>query len=153
MTFAQSASCKNLDLRSVNLRFLQSHLVQNSSTSAAPHLCGITLKNEFKPNLKKCWCIPPEKSAAFVAAMEDVLSVYSRPYDEKRPVVLAPLVVQASISLGIVNLPLNEMHITYVIISQLCLFFNELWRISSGTEKNLCRSCWRTTCSEFRTRN
>ncbi len=29
---------------------------------------------------KKCWCIPPEHSAAFVAAMEDVLEVYSRPY-------------------------------------------------------------------------
>ena len=31
--------------------------------------------------------IPPEASAAFVANMEDVLDVYARPYDEKRPVV------------------------------------------------------------------
>ena len=30
-------------------------------------------KIEFKPDLKKCWCIPPEHSAAFVAAMEIVL--------------------------------------------------------------------------------
>lgn len=37
--------------------------------------------------MKKCWCIPPEHNAAYVAAMEDVLSVYSRPYDEKRPVI------------------------------------------------------------------
>lgn len=37
--------------------------------------------------MKKCWCIPPEHNAAFVAAMEDVLSVYSRPYDEKRLVI------------------------------------------------------------------
>lgn len=44
-------------------------------------------KNEYKPHLKKCWCIPANHSAAFVAAMEDVLEVYSRPYDEKRPVV------------------------------------------------------------------
>ena len=44
-------------------------------------------KNEYKPHLKKCWCIPTEHSAAFVAAMEDVLEVYSRPYDERRPVV------------------------------------------------------------------
>ena len=44
-------------------------------------------KNEFKPHLKKCWCIPPDHSAAFVAAMEDVLTVYSRPYDEDYPVV------------------------------------------------------------------
>jgi hypothetical protein len=31
--------------------------------------------------------IPPEQNAAFVAAMEDVLKVYERPYDAKRPVV------------------------------------------------------------------
>ena len=37
--------------------------------------------------MKKCWCIPPEHNAAFVAAMENVLSVYSRPYDEKRSVI------------------------------------------------------------------
>lgn len=33
------------------------------------------------------WCIPKKQDADFVAAMEDVLSVYSRPYDEKRPLV------------------------------------------------------------------
>ena len=33
------------------------------------------------------WCIPPHQNAAFVAAMKDVLEVYSRPYDPKRPVV------------------------------------------------------------------
>ena len=33
------------------------------------------------------WCIPPEQNAEFVAQMEDVLDVYERPYDEKRPVV------------------------------------------------------------------
>ena len=33
------------------------------------------------------WCIPPEKDAEFVAAMEDVLDVYHRPYDGGRPVV------------------------------------------------------------------
>jgi hypothetical protein len=31
--------------------------------------------------------IPPGADAAFVAAMEDVLEVYHRPYDEKRPLV------------------------------------------------------------------
>lgn len=31
--------------------------------------------------------IPPEKNADFVAAMEDVLEVYQRPYDPARPVV------------------------------------------------------------------
>jgi hypothetical protein len=33
------------------------------------------------------WCIPPEQNAAFVCAMEDVLEVYKRPYDARRPVV------------------------------------------------------------------
>src|SRR5215469_18075725 len=44
-------------------------------------------KNELKPHLKKMWVIPPEQNGDFVAAMEDVLDVYERPYDEKRPVV------------------------------------------------------------------
>ena len=33
------------------------------------------------------WCIPPQHSAEFVYHMEDVLEVYCRPYDPKRPVV------------------------------------------------------------------
>jgi hypothetical protein len=37
--------------------------------------------------LKEQWCIPPEANAEFVCAMEDVLDVYHRPYDEKRPLV------------------------------------------------------------------
>lgn len=44
-------------------------------------------KNEYKPHLKKMWCIPPKQNASFVAAMEDVLEVYSRPYDPSRPVI------------------------------------------------------------------
>jgi len=42
-------------------------------------------KNEIKPWLKKQWCIPPEANAEFVCKMEDVLEVYQRPYDCKRP--------------------------------------------------------------------
>ena len=33
------------------------------------------------------WCIPPDQNAAFVAAMEDVLELYSRPYDPEVPIV------------------------------------------------------------------
>jgi len=33
------------------------------------------------------WCIPPHEDARFVSAMEDVLEVYERPYDEQRPVI------------------------------------------------------------------
>ena len=44
-------------------------------------------KNELKPWLKKMWCLPTKPSAEFVCAMEDVLDVYKRPYDTKRPTV------------------------------------------------------------------
>jgi len=37
--------------------------------------------------LKLEWKIPPKANAAFVAAMEDVLDVYARPFDPTRPVV------------------------------------------------------------------
>lgn len=37
--------------------------------------------------MKTCWCIPPEHNGAFVAAMEDVLAVYARPYNQQKPVV------------------------------------------------------------------
>jgi len=33
------------------------------------------------------WCIPPKCNAEFVCAMENVLSVYTRPYDANHPVV------------------------------------------------------------------
>jgi len=33
------------------------------------------------------WCIPQKQNAEFVARMEDVLSVYARPYDPEYPVV------------------------------------------------------------------
>ena len=46
-----------------------------------------TQKNELKPWLRKQWVIPPEANADFVCAMEDVLEVYTRPYDPARPVV------------------------------------------------------------------
>ena len=37
--------------------------------------------------MKKRWRIPPKQSAEFVARMEDVISVYERPYDEDYPVI------------------------------------------------------------------
>ena len=43
-------------------------------------------KNKLKPWRVKSWCIG-KPSAQYVAKMEDVLAVYARPYDPKRPVV------------------------------------------------------------------
>jgi hypothetical protein len=42
-------------------------------------------KNDLKPWLKEQWVIPPKANAEFVCAMEDVLEVYTRPYDPKKP--------------------------------------------------------------------
>lgn len=41
----------------------------------------------MKPWQQKMWCIPPDADAEFVCAMENVLAVYTRPYDPQRPVV------------------------------------------------------------------
>jgi hypothetical protein len=41
--------------------------------------------NELKPWLKQEWCIPPEQSGEFVYHMEDVLEVYHKPLDARRP--------------------------------------------------------------------
>ena len=40
------------------------------------------LKNGLKPWLRKCWCILPNANADFVRAMEDVLDVYARDFDD-----------------------------------------------------------------------
>ena len=40
----------------------------------------------MKPHTKVCWCIPPSQSGEFVAAMEDVVTLYEEPYDPARPV-------------------------------------------------------------------
>ncbi len=45
MPFLPFASCRNLDLPPVNLRFLQSHLTKNAFAIAPTHLCGIALRN------------------------------------------------------------------------------------------------------------
>ena len=44
-----------------------------------------TENNELKPWLKERYCLPEEPSGEFVYHMEDVLDVYTRPYDPRRP--------------------------------------------------------------------
>src|SRR5439155_24105939 len=48
---------------------------------------GCLKKTRLKPWLKAQWVIPPEANAEFVYHMEDVLEVYQRPEDPKRPLV------------------------------------------------------------------
>lgn len=49
------------------------------ATGGVPQPCG-----RSRPSM---WCIPREQDPAFVAAMEQVLTVYQRPYDPLFPVV------------------------------------------------------------------
>ena len=42
-------------------------------------------KNILTPWQQQPWVIPPQANAEFVCAMEDVLEVYTRPYDPRRP--------------------------------------------------------------------
>src|SRR6202011_2777344 len=44
-------------------------------------------KNILKPHRRQHWVIPPKANSAFVAGMEDVLAVYTRPRDLDRPLV------------------------------------------------------------------
>ena len=44
-------------------------------------------KNILKPHRRQSWVIPPKANSAFVAAMEDVLAVYTRPRDPDCPLV------------------------------------------------------------------
>src|SRR5215208_1071129 len=53
------------------------------------HLQGVgpahSQKSAIKPWLKGQWSIPPKQDASFVWRMEDVLEVYTRPYEERFP--------------------------------------------------------------------
>jgi hypothetical protein len=51
------------------------------------HHRGSVKKTPLKSHLKECWCIAPKENAGFVANMEDVLEVYLRSNDERRPVI------------------------------------------------------------------
>lgn len=70
------------------LRLLSERMVQMSYIDRISHTTvgKVLKKNCLKPHLVEEWCIPKEQSADFVACMEDVLEVYSRPYDERHPV-------------------------------------------------------------------
>jgi hypothetical protein len=71
-----------------SLRLLADKLVELAITDEPVSYETVrqTLKaNVLKPWLKKEWCIPPEHNGEFVYHMEDILEVYRRPQDPKRP--------------------------------------------------------------------
>lgn len=75
--------------KSWTLRLLSDSLVENEIVETISHetVRQVLKKNELKPWLKSCWCIPPKSNADFVCAMEDVLDVYQREYSEEEVLV------------------------------------------------------------------
>jgi hypothetical protein len=69
------------------LRLLAHTLVELGYVETVSHetVRQVLLTNELKPWIKKQWCIPTQADAEFVYHMEDVLEVYTRPYDPARP--------------------------------------------------------------------
>jgi DDE superfamily endonuclease/Homeodomain-like domain len=69
------------------LRLLATQLVELGYVEAISHetVRQVLLNNELKPWIKKQWCIPTHCDADFVYHTEDVLSVYTRPYDPVCP--------------------------------------------------------------------
>jgi transposase len=70
------------------LRLLKTKVVELGIVDrASDSTIGRTLKKALKPHRRECWVIPPKANSAFVAAMEDVLAVYTRPHDPDCPLV------------------------------------------------------------------
>jgi hypothetical protein len=68
------------------------HVIGRPAGGTGPrrhHQCGVrphhTQKNALNPWQQPQWVIPPQANAEFVWAMEEVLEVYPRPYDPRRP--------------------------------------------------------------------
>jgi transposase len=70
------------------LRLLENKVAElNIVDRASDSTIGRVLKKTLKPHRREQWVIPPKADSAFVAAMEDVLAVYTRPRDPDRPLV------------------------------------------------------------------
>jgi hypothetical protein len=72
-----------------SLRLLERHVALVEELPDLDHstIGRVLKKPKLRPHLRKCWTIPPHANAEFAARMEDVLAVYARPYDPRRPVV------------------------------------------------------------------
>ena len=72
-----------------SLRLLADRVVQLKIIDSISHetIRQMLEDNELKPWRKQEWCIPTQADAEFVYHMEDILDVYKRPADPKRPLV------------------------------------------------------------------
>jgi len=69
------------------LRALADRVVRLEIVKSISHetVRQVLKKNELKPWQKKQWCVGPTKDENYVYHMEDVLEVYTRPYDPRFP--------------------------------------------------------------------
>lgn len=72
-----------------NLRLLAEHCVEKNYIVSISHMAVGTIlnTNQLKPHLSKYWCIPMENDPHFIANMEDILTIYQKPYAPCCPVV------------------------------------------------------------------
>ena len=47
----------------------------------------LTLKNELRSDMNDYWCILPKENDEFVAAMEDIIDIYEKPYNPSLTVI------------------------------------------------------------------
>ncbi|MCP4306229.1 MAG: IS630 family transposase [bacterium] len=71
-------------LRLLETKVVELGIVNRASDST---IGRVLKKHSLKPHRRQCWVIPPKANSAFVAAMEDVLAVYTRPRDLECPLV------------------------------------------------------------------
>ena len=71
-------------LRLLENKVVELDIVERASDST---IGRVIKKNLLKPHRRQCWVIPPKANSAFVAAMEDVLAVYTRPRDRHCPLI------------------------------------------------------------------
>jgi hypothetical protein len=70
-----------------SVRLLAAKLVDLEVVAAGSYRTVLRMRKTtaLQPHLRKQWCLPPRASGAFVWRMEDVLEVYTRPSDPRRP--------------------------------------------------------------------
>lgn len=71
------------------LRLLAEYCMEKQYIVSISHtkIGGLLNSNGLKPHLSKYWCTPKQNGPTFVANMEDILSIYQRPYCKDAPVI------------------------------------------------------------------
>jgi hypothetical protein len=107
-------------------------------------------KNEIKPWQSREWCIQARGESDFIAAMEDVLDVYARKYDQRRPLVCMDEIPRQLIGEARLPIPAEpgkpERYDTEYIRNGTCTIFMfvaplEGWRRAEATERRT-RADW-----------